>query len=102
MVRESANQITWLDDNGYCKGMQCTKCKAFPCHPDIPVSQFSCKYCYCCMYQYKKCLGNPKWIDINGKTIKDCSECSYPHDIRNVDNIEKFLMEADICEDSFW
>ena len=37
------------------------------------------------------CPGNPKWIEINGKNIKDCSNCTFPHEAENYEAIMKLL-----------
>ena len=39
------------------------------------------------------CPGNPVYIEINGKQIKDCSGCTFPHEPENYDVIMKFLTQ---------
>jgi len=39
------------------------------------------------------CPGNPRFIEVNGETIKDCSGCTFPHELENYDVIMQFLMQ---------
>ncbi len=32
-------------------------------------------------------MGNPKYIEVKGKRIKDCSDCVFPHRAENYDKI---------------
>jgi len=43
----------------------------------------NCKYCYCPLYEHKDCQhfgGNPKFLKDKGGSIKDCSDCTLPHE----------------------
>lgn len=57
------------------------KCKYFPCHDlhGLRRDMFNCLFCYCPLYRINDCGGNPKFIESNGKRIKDCSDCILPH-----------------------
>ena len=66
-------------------------CEYFPCHNGI--EEFNCLFCYCPLYLREHCPGNPKYIECNGKTIKCCDDCTFPHQPENYDTIIKFLMK---------
>lgn len=79
-------------------------CRYFPCHkkaaedinclaetPDCLAEGFNCLFCYCPMYHKKDCPGNPYYIDKNGKLLKVCTECTFPHRPGNYDIIVKIL-----------
>jgi len=67
------------------------ECEYFPCHNSV--EDFNCLFCYCPLNHMEHCPGNPKYIEINGKTIKDCSDCTFPHQPENYDVIMKLLMK---------
>ena len=70
------------------KYFQHSNCEYFPCHNvDDPVN-FNCLFCYCPLYQYHDCPGNPEYTE----GIKDCSKCDYPHKAENYDNIVDLLV----------
>lgn len=67
------------------------ECEFFPCHKGVADDQFNCMFCYCPLYLLgDQCGGNFKYLD-NG--VKDCSECSIPHQKNNYDLIIKKLQE---------
>lgn len=66
-------------------------CKYFPCHKGLV--DFNCLFCYCPLYTRKKCLGNPNFITKGERTIKDCSNCTFPHRPENYDKVIQFLRE---------
>lgn len=67
-------------------------CKYMPCHHDIDAENINCMFCYCPMNQYDDCLGNPRYIDKNdGRRVKDCSSCCFPHVPENYDAVIDFL-----------
>lgn len=47
-------------------------CPHYPCH----VGMTSCLFCYCPMYTWEHCYGEPSWTT---KGTKDCSRCLWPH-----------------------
>lgn len=73
----------------------CNKaCEYFPCHRDLLQEAFNCLFCYCPMNHYEDCLGTPNWIHKeNGKRIKDCCACVFPHRPENYDAVITFLKE---------
>ena len=68
------------------------ECEYFPCHEGL--EDFNCLFCYCPLYLREHCPGNPKYIERNGKTIKSCNDCTFPHQPENYDTIIKFLMKG--------
>lgn len=51
-------------------------CPYFPCHKTNDPEHFNCLFCYCPLYRYRNCGGNPSYLS-NG--VKDCSNCTVPH-----------------------
>ena len=52
-------------------------CEYYPCHKGI--EEMNCLFCYCPLYSFQDCPGNPKYREKDGKQIKDCSDCTFPH-----------------------
>ncbi len=66
-------------------------CKYFPCHSNVSEKGFNCLFCYCPMYNLTDCPGNPAWKEREGRRIKVCTACSFPHDPDNYDRIIELL-----------
>ena len=66
-------------------------CRYYPCHKGI--DSINCLFCYCPLYSMENCPGNYSYIEANGKRIKVCSECDFPHKEENYDLIIKILSE---------
>lgn len=66
-----------------------TACKYYPCHSKI--EEMNCMFCYCPFYRDEHCPGNPSYIEADGKRIKDCTDCIFPHQAENYDKIMKIL-----------
>lgn len=64
-------------------------CKYFPCHEGL--EHFNCLFCYCPLYLRAHCPGKPEYKKINGKTVKVCTNCTFPHRPENYDRIIKLL-----------
>lgn len=64
------------------------RCGCYPCH----YKGQSCLFCYCPLYNMD-CPGNPQFVEINGKQVKDCSLCTWNHDPNNEDKINDILRE---------
>lgn len=64
-------------------------CEYFPCHKGL--KDFNCLFCYCPFYGKENCPGNPNYIEIDGKQIRDCGNCLYPHQPGNYDKIIELL-----------
>ena len=63
--------------------------KYFPCQEGL--KDFNCLFCYCPLYRFEKCLGNPSYFEKDGKRIKVCSDCTVPHRPENYERIIEFL-----------
>lgn len=80
IVKDDLNQIC---DSTYFENRQC---KYYPCHSGT--DNINCMFCYCPMYHLDNCLGNPTYKEKEGKMIKVCTNCTFPH---NKDNYEKIM-----------
>lgn len=65
------------------------ECEYYPCHEGL--KDFNCLFCYCPLHWLEHCPGTPEYITVQGKVIKDCSNCTFPHEPENYDVIMKFL-----------
>ena len=65
------------------------ECQYYPCHKDV--KQMNCLFCYCPLYAFEHCPGEYKYIQSNGKMIKECTDCTFPHQAENYDVIIDFL-----------
>lgn len=65
------------------------ECEYYPCHQGL--EDFNCLFCYCPLHKLEHCPGTPEYIELSGKVIKDCSNCTFPHEPKNYDIIMKFL-----------
>ena len=72
-------------ENSY-KYFKNTDCKYFPCHKGLS-DDFNCLFCYCPMYSMPNCPGSKTYIEKNGKKIKVCTDCTFPHRPENNDKI---------------
>lgn len=67
-----------------------TACKYYPCHEGI--EEMNCLFCYCPLYRFENCPGNNYYIEKeNGKRIKVCTNCTFPHQPDNYDRVIEFL-----------
>lgn len=66
-------------------------CKYYPCHKDL--TELNCLFCYCPMYRFENCPGECSFIIVEGREIKDCSACTFPHKPENYDRIIAFLSQ---------
>lgn len=62
--------------NSYCF-FENKDCEYFPCHQGL--QHVNCLFCYCPLYLMEDCMGNPVYIEKDGKKIKDCKNCTFPH-----------------------
>lgn len=69
-------------------------CKYYPCHKLD--GDFNCMFCFCPMYTLEKCPGDPEYIQSDGRTVKSCMDCIFPHQPDNYDKIMKILANKDI------
>jgi len=66
-------------------------CEFFPCHK-AGEGDLNCLFCYCPLYN-GECPGEPLMRVINGHVVKDCTECRFPHQSDNYDDVIRCLME---------
>lgn len=64
-------------------------CQYFPCHTAL--EEFNCLFCYCPLYSMENCPGKNEYIEKNGRRIKVCTNCTFPHQPENYDIIIKLL-----------
>lgn len=74
--------------NSYCF-FENRECKYFPCHEGL--EDFNCLFCYCPMYSIENCPGKPSYVDVNGRKMKVCTNCTFPHQPENYDKIIAIL-----------
>ena len=66
------------------------QCKFFPCHKLD--GDFNCLFCYCPLYEKNPCPGTPTFIKKEeGRIIKRCTGCIFPHRPENYERIISFL-----------
>lgn len=64
-------------------------CQYYPCHSGT--EHLNCLFCYCPLYNMEKCPGNPSFKEKDGKKIKICTGCTFPHKAENYDIIMEYL-----------
>lgn len=64
-------------------------CQYFPCHQDV--EDFNCLFCFCPLYSREDCPGTPQYLEKDGKKIKDCTNCTFPHQPQNYDEVIRIL-----------
>ena len=65
------------------------ECKYYPCHEGA--EELNCLFCYCPLYSLEACPGDYRYIESNGKLIKECTDCTFPHKAENYDSIIALL-----------
>ena len=66
-----------------------TECEYYPCHAGI--EHINCLFCYCPMYHLENCPGNPEWREKDGRRVKSCVNCTFPHRAENYDAVMQIL-----------
>ena len=61
------------------------ECKYYPCHEGI--EEMNCLFCYCPFFLSEDCPGNPAFWENEGRIIKDCTGCIFPHIPKNYDRV---------------
>lgn len=72
-----------------CRFFQNEECEYFPCHEGL--EEFNCLFCYCPLYGRETCPGNPIYREKNGKRLKICTNCTFPHRPEHYDRIVDML-----------
>lgn len=69
-------------------------CEFYPCHKLADGEVMNCLFCYC-PFMFRDCrsFGNPTDLEVNGKVIKDCSNCTFPHKPENYDKMMDLLIK---------
>ena len=65
-------------------------CRYYPCH-ECP-EDINCLFCYCPLY-HLDCPGDYTMIESDGGSIKNCSNCTYPHLAHNYANVIRLLRQ---------
>ncbi len=52
-------------------------CQYYPCHS--MAEEINCLFCYCPFYSWQSCPGSPEYRDKQGRRVKNCSGCVFPH-----------------------
>ena len=86
--------------NGYAASeryFENVACPYYPCHKkaDSPANEvhLNCLFCFCPMYHIENCPGNPRFKEKNGRRIKVCTDCTFPHEKDNYDEIMRIIRE---------
>lgn len=67
-------------------------CRFYPCHGS---DHINCLFCYCPLYLKDDCPGSYTWITAkDGRKIKSCMDCMWPHEPENYEQIMKLLSKA--------
>ncbi|MGD9808657.1 MAG: cysteine-rich small domain-containing protein [Deferribacterales bacterium] len=63
------------------------ECEYYPCHG---IDGQNCLFCYCPLYFFKDCGGDPNFMG----AVKDCSKCTKNHDEKSYEFIMGKLKPA--------
>ncbi len=63
-------------------------CEYYPCHESD--GDINCLFCYCPLYE-RDCPGDYRMVTKNGRLIKNCKNCLFPHKPENYDTVISFL-----------
>ncbi|MCM1111721.1 MAG: cysteine-rich small domain-containing protein [Muribaculum sp.] len=66
-------------------------CEYFPCHEGLEA--LNCLFCYCPFYLREQCPGSPRFAEKDGKPLKICTDCTFPHQPEHYDDIIRLLKE---------
>lgn len=67
-------------------------CEYFPCHDGL--NQINCLFCYCPLYNIENCPGNPVYKEKDGRRIKVCTNCTFPHQKENYETIVEWIRKG--------
>ncbi len=63
-------------------------CEFYPCHK--MEEDINCLFCYCPLYD-RDCPGDYVMMEKEGRKIKNCRGCSFPHKAENYDLVISML-----------
>ncbi len=63
-------------------------CKYYPCHECS--EDINCLFCYCPLYCLD-CPGTYTYIEKDGRQIKNCKDCTFPHIASNYSEVIRLL-----------
>ena len=66
-------------------------CEFYPCHNS---DKINCLFCYCPLYFNYDCGGKYEIIEVKGIEMKDCSNCTIPHNEEGYDYIVNKLVNS--------
>ena len=72
-----------------------TSCRYFPCH-DLDEGEYNCLLCYCPLYPFD-CPGDFSFAEYEGKRLKLCHDCTYPHKREHYGKIMAMLTEEKLA-----
>lgn len=72
-----------------CRYFENRDCEYYPCHEGI--EEMNCLFCYCPLYHMENCPGRPCYAEKNGRQIKVCTDCTFPHRAENYDRIIELI-----------
>lgn len=80
--------------NNCSRFMKNKDCEYYPCHKGI--DDINCLFCYCPFYAWSKCPGANKYIEKpDGRMIKVCTDCLFPHIPENYDKVISLLIQGE-------
>jgi len=82
-----------MDNNASYKFFENKDCEFHPCHKGL--DEINCLFCFCPFYLRTNCPGNPSFKEKDGRIIKVCTDCIFPHKRENYDRIIEALKESD-------
>ena len=65
------------------------ECEYYPCHESG--EDINCLFCFCPLYPYRDCPGNPCFKEKDGKTVKSCVDCTFPHAPQNYGKVMEYI-----------
>ncbi len=65
-------------------------CEYYPCHTCD--GEINCLFCFCPLYD-RPCPGNPKMTEKDGRVVKSCIDCIFPHKPENYQVIISILKQ---------
>lgn len=68
-------------------------CKFYPCHKGT--EHINCLFCYCPLYLAADCPGDYEMTKKDGRMIKSCLNCTFPHEYDNYGKVIKAIKSAD-------